>query len=441
MKSTLPIQKTAALLACVLAVATVTEAQTSDALLNTLVKKGILTEQEAKDIAAEVSEPKEPSRWKLNNAVKQLEFFGDARLRYEFREGQTSDGDSLTRERFRYRLRFGFKGDFLEDFYYGLRLETSPSPRSTNVTIGDEPAPFAKGSDVLHVGQIYLGWRATDWLSLEAGRLPNPLVTTHMVWDADINPEGAAQKFRRAFENWELFANLGQFLYDDVNPENPVGPGGTRSDVFLLAWQLGTKYKFTDKMSLQIAPTLYNYTGTGDYGGPFAATSIVNGRPVANVTGINDLLVFEVPVEFAFQAGNFPVRAFGDFAMNLHGADRARRAGFPMETDDNKAYLAGMGIGRANKKGGWEARAWWQHVELFALDPNLVDTDVFDSRLNLEGFAVALSYALTDNITGNVTYVRGDRINKRLPTLGLGDIALDTMKDYQLLQLDLNWRF
>jgi hypothetical protein len=440
MKPARKTRQSVALLGCVLATATVVEAQTSDALLNALVKKGILTEQEAKDIVDEVTEAK-PSRWKLNDAVKQLEFFGDARLRYEFREGQTTDGDSLTRERFRYRLRFGLKGDFKEDFYYGLRLETSASPRSTNVTIGDEAAPFAKGSDGIHVGQIYLGWRATDWLALEGGRLPNPLVTTHLVWDSDINPEGLAQKFRYSSGDFDLFATLGQFVYDDVNPENPIGPGGTRSDTFLLAWQLGGKYQFNEKMSLQIAPTLYNYTGTGDYGGPFGAASTVDGRPVANVTGINDLLVLEVPVEFAFRAGHLPLRAFGDFAINLQGAGRARRAGFPSETDDNKAYLVGLGIGRASKKGAWEMRAMWQHSELFALDANLVDTDLIDSRLNLEGFAVAVSYAVMDNIVSTISYVRADRINNKLPTLGAGDIPLSAMKDYQLLQLDLNWRF
>jgi hypothetical protein len=44
-----------------------------------------------------------------------------------------------------------------------------------------------------------------------------------MVWDGDINPEGAAPKFESSLGNFDLFATFGQFLYDDVNPDNPLG--------------------------------------------------------------------------------------------------------------------------------------------------------------------------------------------------------------------------
>jgi hypothetical protein len=426
--------------ACALAMAAVggqAQGQTSEALVNTLVKKGILTADEAKEITADLGkEAKAASKWKLSSSITELELFGDARLRYEFREGQNLDGDTLARERFRYRLRFGFKGDFKEDFYYGLRLETSSRPRSTNVTFGDDGGgPSHKDSDRIHVGQIYLGWKGLDWLTLEAGRMANPLVTTPMVWDPDISPEGAMEKFTHSIGKFDLFATLGQFLYDDVNPENPIGPGKTRADAFLLAWQVGTKYTFNEKMSLQVAPVLYTYTGKGDYGGPFGSGA------TPNVTGINDLRVLEVPVEFGFEVGKFPARVFGDFAINLDGRDRAKAAGFADKDDENKAYLIGAGLGKVSRKGSWEARAWWQHAELFALDANLVDTDAFDSKVNMEGFVVTFRYAITDNISGQASYAYGDQINNGLPTLGGGDIGIGTLKDYQCLQLDLNWRF
>ena len=68
----------------------------------------------------------------------------------------------------------------------------------------------------------------------------------------------------------DLFANFGQFVYDDNNPENPLGAptvsGGRRvpeNDAYLFGWQLGAKFNFTKTIYFQLAPTIYNYSGTG----------------------------------------------------------------------------------------------------------------------------------------------------------------------------------
>ena len=39
-----------------------------------------------------------------------------------------------------------------------------------------------------------------------------------MVWDPDLNPEGAAERFKYTVGNADFFANFGQFLYQDNNP-------------------------------------------------------------------------------------------------------------------------------------------------------------------------------------------------------------------------------
>ena len=43
-----------------------------------------------------------------------------------------------------------------DDWFFGLRLETSTNPRSTNITFGDDSGvngPFSKDSDRINVGQ------------------------------------------------------------------------------------------------------------------------------------------------------------------------------------------------------------------------------------------------------------------------------------------------
>ena len=98
-----------------------------------------------------------------------MELYGDVRVRYEYRGGRTAGvmvrrdirNDWQERKRERYRLRLGLRGTLVDDWFFGLRLETSTSPRSTNVTFGDDSSngPFAKNSDGISVGQAYLGYK------------------------------------------------------------------------------------------------------------------------------------------------------------------------------------------------------------------------------------------------------------------------------------------
>src|SRR5438045_470325 len=177
------------------------EAQDAGALLDLLVKKRLITDQEAEEVRGELTRDATTTaagKWKISAPITEIELYGDARMRYEVRTAEaglpdriTPSGEHTQRDRARYRLRLGLRGTLADDWFFGLRLETSSNPRSTNVTIGDEASggPFSKGSDGVNVGQAYPGYKGIRRLTLTAGRMPNPLVTTYMLWDADINPE------------------------------------------------------------------------------------------------------------------------------------------------------------------------------------------------------------------------------------------------------------
>src|SRR6202011_2178591 len=119
---------------------------------------------------------------------------------------------------------------------------------------------------------------------------------------------------------------------------------------WLLAWQVGTRFTFPKNVYAQIAPTLYNYTGSGDsfnihYQG--GTPNLTNAASLAqNQTGINSLLIFDLPWEIGWKIGELPVHAFGDFAVNLEGDDRARAALHPGFGDERYAYQAGLGVGQ-----------------------------------------------------------------------------------------------
>jgi hypothetical protein len=458
-------------------------AQEAGALLDLLVKKHLITDQEAEEVRAELTKEVSTTsagKWKLSTPINELELYGDARMRYEYRGGRTA-GDNPTnpndwyeRHRERYRVRIGLRGTLADDWFFGLRLETSTSNRSTNVTFGGDSSngPFSKNDDGINVGQAYLGYKGFPDFSLTAGRMPNPLVTTSMTWDDDINPEGLAEQWKHSFTigggggaeaaqsyskegkgvvttqaaaepfkmKIDVFVNFAQFVYDDENPENPIGPepsGVPTTDAFLLAWQVGARFNFPKNFYVQLAPTLYNYTGNGDnfnihFQGDTTST---------NQTGINSLLVLDIPAEIGWKIGELPMRIFGDFAVNFDADDRAAAAGHPGSGDQRYAYEIGLGVGQLKAKHDWEIRAWWQHTDQYSLDPNLVDSDIFDSRVNMEGVAVKAGYALADAIVFNLTWAYGWRSNSLFGTGGVGDIPINPLDEYQIFQADLNVKF
>src|ERR1700676_3701870 len=106
-------------------------AQDAGALLDLLVKKRLITDQEAEEVRAELTKEVSttPSgKWKLSSPITELELYGDIRLRYQYNGGQTSDNslvarpangiagrdDWQERSRERYRLRLGLRGTLVD---------------------------------------------------------------------------------------------------------------------------------------------------------------------------------------------------------------------------------------------------------------------------------------------------------------------------------------
>ena len=70
------------------------------------------------------------------------------------------------------------------------------------------------------------------------------------------------------------------------------------------------------------------------------------------------------------------------------------------------------------KEKHWEARFYWQHIEQYALDVNLIDSDFFEGRANLQGIYTAFAYSFTDAIIGTVRYGYANQIRDNLGTGG-----------------------
>ena len=224
-----------------------------------------------------------------------------------------------------------------------------------------------------------------------------------------------------------------------------VGQSG--NTIYQIDYQGGLTWHITTNISAKAAGTLYEYiglatpgdssnpslspyfngpfVGQGDYTGPGTANPINGasgygtssafpsipsfGFPL-NQVGLNHLMVVEFPFEVDAKFPHFDARLFGDVAYNLEGSERAQDAaaayafylansgatikGFAPQTDDtyvpiNSAFPSpaansiGLVYGTTCYKNAWEIRSYWQHVEQYALDPNLPDTDFFEGSVQL----------------------------------------------------------
>jgi hypothetical protein len=494
-------------------------AQANELLLDLLVKKGLVTQDEAGQLKnesellrsnnADASFPK----WSIGSGIKSVELFGDIKFRFEDRDVRTPVGGGIDLDRYRYALRLGLRGDAAANFYYGVRLETSSNPRSPWVTFATSSTgtpyqgPFGKGAAGINLGQIYLGWRSPNSnVDLTMGKMPMPLYTTAMVWDSDICPEGAAERFKYNIGPAEFFANFAQFIYQDGNPSSATpfllglnDPGNSANSPFLMALQGGVNYQIAKDVSFKAGATLYNYLGHGTtntsgsvsatntpgfsgvyvgegaggvvpgfpYPGASGYPSSVNDGFYYNQTGVNNLLVLELPFEVNFKLLKHRFKVFGDFAENLEGTQRAEAAvaaadnpliyatplKIPLQKDQNKAYQLGLAFGNGDalgqvygsalRRGAWEARFYYQHIEQYSLDPNLLDSDFFEGAANMQGIYAAFAYCFSDAVVGTVRYGYASRIDNRLGTGGSDqDIPqINPIDQYQLMQADLSLKF
>ena len=118
---------------------------------------------------------------------------------------------------------------------------------------------------------------------------------------------------------------------------------------------------------------------------------------------------------------------------------KAYQIGFSVASDGDRGLLNGRRV----RKHAWEFSTFWQHTEQYALDPNIIDSDIFEGRENLQGICVALAYGFTDNLIGTVRYAHAGRINDLLGTGGSNqDIPqMNPVNRFDLLQVDLGVKF
>lgn len=418
-----------------------TQAQSSDALLDKLVEKGILTVKEASELREETDQGFSQAlqtRMGMPEWVTAYKLGGDFRARYEgFYSGNATSAD---RNRFQYRLRYGVTANVLENMEVGFRLasigDTGSNQISSNNTFDNNASK--KG---IAIDMAYGKWTPIDngtWVTkFTVGKMENPLEINPTFVDQDYTPEGFGQQITyRVHENHDLQFNAGQFVLDE---------SGTSADAYMLGAQLKWDARWSQKLQssagimaliipgrevLAEAGSGLLDIGEGNTRVPAGGPPLYNFDPI-----IADASVTYTFDKAPFYNGAFPVRLAGSYLNN------------PSAPQDNEGYSVKLTLGKAGKRKTWELSYELRELQADAIYEELPESDfnaytqaagAFGNRTgyvngtNVRGHIIKAGYSPYDSFAIFVTLWMTENIHES---------PAGSDSNAQRLQVDAIWKF
>ncbi len=340
------------------------------ALLDALVRKGVLTEKEATEISAETAKEvtTEPAgKIQVGDWVKELKLSGDLRIRNQSDQRTPMiltnpllgpQNSNVQRDRWRFRLRLNADFKLEGNFFGGVQLSTSD-----NRAADTKNATYTGGYDLynIYISRAFMGWNPTPGLTFIAGKQANPFYTTDLIYDPEIEPSGIVERidFDKIF-NWsfgepvaaegkeakapvppapaprfslELSLIAGQFIFENNNADS--GNTQLKWDAYQFQQQLLARLHFGDKLTVTLAPgflvdndaavgaTTVAANGTLV---PPTNTSFNGGQPQNNAQPFpitqRDLFILLAPGDITYKLFNKPLSLYWDIAYNTLGVDR-----------------------------------------------------------------------------------------------------------------------
>ena len=351
-----------------------------------------------------------------------LRFSGDIRFRAETFRNQGFDSllESPARNRLRIRARLALDGTLSKHFDWGLKLATGifTDPISSNQTLTDffERKPFALERAFVR----YDSKGESTGVQLVAGKFEPTFRRTQMVWDDDLNVEGASEaiyfKTKSSLRQIKLVAFQLPFNEVSAGKDGILYGGQVQSD-----WQMSAtvsanlnvgyyNWNRVDQvaqgfgaLATQVNGGIFNGSGlTGNQNGALGTTNRVirnaNGTVIGFLAGFN---LLDVLGNLTWQAKpKFPVTFTFDFVRNLTGRVR----------DEKNGVWAGVQVGQTKEIRDWLIGYTFTRIEQDAvLVPfNFSDILPSNSRVHMPTFA----YQVGNGVTLQWTGLFSQRVNK-----------------------------
>ena len=354
-------------------------------------------DQKIEALAADVASAKKSLAERLKT-IGPFSFSGDIRLRDEPFLGGPKD-QSQVRNRERFRVRFNADAKY-EDFSGGFTLNTGDvnNPISTNQTANQfyTRKPLELDKAFLEYNPHYF-----KPLTLTGGKFAYPWVSTELIWDKDLNPEGLAQTLafnlestpvlkRIALVGFELpFAEVaGVSLSNKSIVQSAVYGGQVQSEWRLTDWLKFSAYvsfynwHIADPVALAVATAnasspelgLLKLNNNSDQNSAITTTGtlIATGQKViTNSQFVSKFGLFDAIARFDIKtrAPKWPLVVLGDFVQNTEACANAGNispapANTALETfaqsrnaacdpHQRRGYWLEARAGRTQEKGDW----------------------------------------------------------------------------------------
>ncbi len=380
-------------------------AQSADAVLDLLLRKGLITTQEVREAkekmdadlarAVEQYHKKNAPKW-----IEQLAVSGDFRLRADYisPEENLNQADTL---RYRMRLRLGVDTEFNDWASLGLRFVSGDAdPVSANQTFTDT---FRKKPISIDMVYVNLQLPHSDAMRVLGGKMPIPIwqprFASPMVYDPDVTPEGLAEQFHLKFgdnQQYQLFANFGQFAVKEFSADaNDTYlfdfEGGAQAQGRHVGATIAGGYYLThnlDRLPVGDSPNLGNAVAVSGASTNFLADfNVVYGRAELAWT-IRDQPFLGTPCLLTFS---------GEYLKNLAGAyDSLSGATTNISPDQTAAWQVQVVFGDAKTKGQWQLIYAYKLVEADATWDAIADSDFGRGGTDRRGHLARVAYNLQD---------------------------------------------
>lgn len=368
-----------------------------DILLNKLVGKGILTTNDAEEIRHEMAAQNGASTKPLAKEVvpesaRNWTWDGDMRLREEYRN---RTGSGLDTNRQRIRFRYGFEAKVSDHLKAGARMATgnTTDPISTNQSFNT-----SFNHKTIVFDRAYLRYTpelpGVNEFKLTGGMIENPFwVVGQLMWDDDLNFDGAAVRLAKQFGPVTFFTNDGVFLLQtDVTEASTLWSTQGGVAVTPLA---DAREEVLKHLKITGALAYHDYMNVTE---PLSENTAITtaGGSKGNSAGIDDLNLLDSTFEIASQYADVPVSLFSDWVANT-----ATGKG-------NNGFQIGMKFGKATTpfdvKKGWEGGYYFERLEPDATFGAFTDSDLGNGGTNHLAHTYWVKVATLKNSTLQLKY-------------------------------------
>src|SRR6266581_1819045 len=360
-------------------------------------------------------------------------FSGDVRLRAEPTFGGPSDR-SQDRFRERIRLRFNAEAQLNDQLKGGFSFASGDlnNPISTNQTANQYTT-----RKPLTIDRAFATYNPSWFrpLTVTGGKFAYPWFNTELVWDKDLNPEGAGETlaFNVKTPLLKKFSVVGFQLPFAENKRTAAGDKsfyntmvyGEQLQTF---WQFGGRiklsaytsfydWKYADSIALSVATAnntspdngllplnnngLQNSIATVTVTNAVTGAKTITSAQFASKFGILDSLA---QLDIRTPSERWPITFVGDFAQNTRACENVRNIpvaavySAPCDSRARHGYWLEGRIGRTDRKGDWQFGYTRIVIEREAIIGAFNYSEIFPAN-NVEIHRSEVMYQLFRNVT------------------------------------------